>query len=198
MSIKAAVVQTIADIETERLLLRPLVPVVLESTVAGAQREVAEQLALSVPQEWFASTGIAQIRLDDLRVDSGYQEWSLRAVAEKVSRQMVGHIEFHTRPGADYLAPWAPEGVELGYTIYPAFRRQGYAREAIGGMVAWASGAKGISQFIVSIAPGNTPSIALATVLSFVPVGTHQDEVDGEEVVLRLSDDALQRLLGSP
>jgi RimJ/RimL family protein N-acetyltransferase len=158
---------------------------------------VAEQLGLSVPEEWYEATGIAQIRLSDLRSDPGYQEWSLRAVAEKVSRQMVGHIGFHTRPGASYLAPWAPEGVELGYTIYPAFRRRGYAREAVRGMISWAHDARGISQFIVSVAPENTPSMTLATGLGFVPVGTHMDEVDGEEVVLRLGEDALQRLLGS-
>ena len=55
---------------------------------------------------------------------------SLRALVLRDRQVMVGYIGFHTAPGAEYLQPYAPGGVEFGFTVYPPFLRQGYAREA--------------------------------------------------------------------
>jgi [ribosomal protein S5]-alanine N-acetyltransferase len=185
-----------ADILTERLLLRPMSPSFLEASLATeTRREAATRLGLSVPEDWFEEADLARLRLGNLRDDPSYQAWSLRALAEQATSRMVGHIGFHTRPAPEYLAAFAPRGVELGYTVYPPFRRLGYAREAIRGMIRWAHDAQGVSQFIVSIAPGNAPSMSLAAGLGFTPVGRHEDEVDGEEIVLLLEGEALRRLL---
>lgn len=35
-----------------------------------------------------------------------------------ICQQMIGHIGFHTQPGAPYLQEIAPAGVEFGYTVY--------------------------------------------------------------------------------
>jgi ribosomal-protein-alanine N-acetyltransferase len=184
------------DIVTERLLLRPMLPAFLEATLSTENKhDAAVNLGLSVPDEWFSEVWVANLRLGQLRANPDYQEWSLRAIADKTTHQMIGHIGFHTEPSADYLAPWAPAGVEFGYTIYPSFRRRGFAREAALGMMRWAYEVKGVPEFVVTVAPGNMPSMNLATSLGFVPVGTHQDEIDGEEVILLLSGERLQQLI---
>lgn len=190
--------QFAADILTERLLLRPLSPSFLEASLAAETRqEVAARLGLSVPEDWFEEANLARLRLGDLRADPAYQAWSLRALAERATSRMVGHIGFHTRPAPEYLSPWAPRGVELGYAVYPPFRRLGYAREAIRGMIRWAHDTHGVPQFVVSIAPDNAPSMSLAIGLGFTLVGQHEDEIDGEEKVLLLEGEPLQRLLRS-
>jgi GNAT superfamily N-acetyltransferase len=147
---------------------------------------------------------------------------------------MVGHIGFHTAPGADYLRPFCagpsvgtsrcdvpareaaggtgaplnaaqtaqravptrfnsarrdsnwedPGAVEFGFTVFPSFRRQGYAREASLAMMRWARQTHGVIRFILSIRPDNTASQALAAQLGFVRIGSHIDEVDGLEDVL--------------
>jgi RimJ/RimL family protein N-acetyltransferase len=145
-----------------------------------------------VADAWFDEGGLARQRLADLGDDPGYAPWSLRAVGLRATDQMVGHIGFHTRPGPSYLARIAPGGVELGYTIYPPFRRRGYAREALVGMMAWARG-QGATRFVVSVAPANAASRALVDGLGFVRVGGHMDEADGYEDILLLDGCATGR-----
>jgi RimJ/RimL family protein N-acetyltransferase len=94
---------------------------------------------------------------------------------------MVGHIGFHTQPGADYLRELAPGGIEYGYTVFSAFRRQGYAREACEALMQWAYQAHQVTRFVVSIRPDNIPSRRLADQLGFKRIGSHVDEEDGLE-----------------
>jgi RimJ/RimL family protein N-acetyltransferase len=96
---------------------------------------------------------------------------------------MVGHTSFHTAPAPAYLEPYAPGGVELGYTVYPAFRRRGYATEACGGMMQWAAAAAGVRRFVLSIRPDNEPSLRIARRYGFRKVATVEDEEDGPEDV---------------
>lgn len=108
-----------------------------------------------------------------------------------------GQIGFHTRPAPAYLATWAPEGVEIGFKVYPAWRRLGYAREAVRGMIRWAHDTWGIAQFVASVAPDNAASTSLVLGQGFVAVGQWDDEIDGEEVVHLLEGEGLRRLLAA-
>ena len=74
--------------------------------------------------------------------------WLLRAMVARETGAMVGHVNFHTAPAPEYLEPYAPGGIEIGYTVYPAFRRRGYAREACGAMMRWAAAEAGVRRFI--------------------------------------------------
>jgi RimJ/RimL family protein N-acetyltransferase len=71
---------------------------------------------------------------------------------------MVGQIGFHTAPGADYLQPFSPGGIEFGFTVFPRFRRQGFAREASLALMRWAAQIHGMTKFVVSIRPDNSAS----------------------------------------
>jgi RimJ/RimL family protein N-acetyltransferase len=196
--VKSPVSQTPTDLLTERLILRPLTPAFLEASLdEGSRREAADRLGLTIPDDWFEQPDLARLRLEDLRADPSYQEWSLRAIAERATRRMVGHVGFHSRPAPAYLLAWAPRGVEIGLEVYPASRRLGYAREAIRGLVRWAHGTQGVSQFVASVAPDNAASLALVAGLGFVPVGRREDEADGEEVVLLLAGGPLWGLVGA-
>jgi RimJ/RimL family protein N-acetyltransferase len=94
---------------------------------------------------------------------------------------MVGAIGFHTRPGAAYLAELSPGGVEFGYQVFTAYRRQGYAGEAATALMDWAHTQHGVNRFVLSISPENIPSLALAQKLGFTVIGAHIDEEDGPE-----------------
>jgi RimJ/RimL family protein N-acetyltransferase len=97
---------------------------------------------------------------------------------------MVGHIGFHTSPGAAYLELFSPGAVEFGFTVFPPFRRRGYAREASLALMRWARYTHGVRKFVLSISPGNRASQSLAAQLGFVRIDSHLDEVDGLEDVL--------------
>ena len=78
----------------------------------------------------------------------------------------------------------SPGAAEFGYTVFPPYRRRGYAREASIALMDWARQTHGVTRFIVSIRPDNVASQALAASLGFVRIGSHLDEVDGLEDIL--------------
>jgi len=166
----------------------------LNNDSAGAEALIGFQ----IPPEWFREKAIMARRLRDSRSDPAYKPWSLRAVGLNASGVMIGRIGFHTRPDPEYLREFVSDGVELGYGIFSEYRRQGFAQEAIQSMLHWAATQHGVSRFVVSIAPANDASMALARKLGFVRIGGHQDEVDGFEEVYSLSGAALERFLAQP
>lgn len=175
-----------AVISSDRLRLVTLSPDVLRSSLSRDAASVERLLDLSVPRDWYEEEDLIRFRLEQLAEDPGYLPWSVRAIALPAERQMVGYINFFTKPAPDYLESHAPAGVEFGYEVFPPYRRRGYAREACRAIMRWAHEQEGITEFVVSISPGNVPSLRLAESLGFERVGSHIDEVDGPEDIFRL------------
>lgn len=173
-------------IQTVRLDLVLLDPQALQASLVGNLTALQRILGVDVPQEWLEAQELIEMRLQQIVKELGYEPWSVRAMIERKVGQMIGHIGFHTRPGAAYLNAFAPDGVEFGLTVYPEFRRNGYAREASLGLMAWAHRQYSVSEFVMSISPNNVPSISLATRLGFRKIGSQVDEVDGVEDIYRL------------
>ena len=170
-------------ISSDRLDLVSTTPQFLEASIAGDADEASRLLGLAVPPDWFEETWLMQLRLDDLRRDATLQPWLLRAVGLRKTGTMIGHIGFHTAPDPEYLRDLAPGGIEMGYTIFPEYRRHGYAREACAAMMDWAQREHHVMRFVLSISPDNTPSLRIAQHFGFQQIGSHIDEEDGEELV---------------
>jgi len=174
-----------APIVTPRLELVPLTLAFLDASLGGDRAAAATLLGAGIPSDWFDDRSIMGIRREDLRADPGLLPWLMRAIVRRDDRTMLGHCGFHGPPGMPHLEPHAPGGVEMGYTVFPAFRRQGYASEAVRGLMGWAA-AQGVPSFVLSIAPANAPSQAIARCLGFVQVSSHDDPEDGlEEIFTR-------------
>ena len=173
-------------IHSERLDLVPLPPSFLRAVWNEDLTEAGRLLGVPVPSSFLECKDVVELRLQQLEDDPGFQPWSMRGMVLRDSNVLVGSIGFHTAPGAEYLRPYSPGGVEFGYTVEPPFRRQGYAREASLAMMRWAHEMHSVTRFVVSIRPDNTASQALAAGLGFVRIGSHIDEVDGLEDILEL------------
>ena len=185
------------EIETPRLRLRYMSEDFLLAC-HDDEAELAENLiGLKVDAEWMREKNLMALRLGDLKSDVEYAPWSLRAIGDARTRIMVGHIGFLSRPNPNYLRPYVPDAVELGYAVYPAYRRRGYAVEAIKGLVSWAAAEHGIENFVMATEPENTPAIALAEKLGFEKTAERVDPEDGLEYIYVLRGKALARFLGS-
>jgi ribosomal-protein-alanine N-acetyltransferase len=173
-------------IETPRLVLQ-LLPAAALAALAEGDRAEASRLA-GCPLEDFPDEerSIAAVRLKDLTADPEYAPWSLRAMALKPDLTFVGYFNFHSKPGAEYLREIAPDAVEFGYFVMPAYRRRGLAEEAGLAMMDWAARCHGMRRFVVSIRPDNVPSVAMARKLGFARIGGHIDQEDGYEDILAL------------
>ena len=173
-------------ISSERLDLIPLTPAFLQASLQGTSTTAESLLGLSIPSEWFQEQTLMKLRLAQLQQNSALQPWLLRAIALHHQPLMVGHIGFHTQPGAEYLRELAPGGVEYGYTVFTSFRRQGYAREACEALMRWAYQEHNVTRFVVSIRPDNIPSRRLAERFGFNRIGSHIDDEDGLEDIYEL------------
>jgi ribosomal-protein-alanine N-acetyltransferase len=176
-----------AAIRTERLDLVAMTPAFLRASVDRDLAEAERQIQLSLPENWPDIRAILELRLKQLESNPDLQPWLLRAIGLRRTREMVGHIGFHDQPGADYLREWSPGGVEYGFTVFPAHRRKGYAREASLALMRWAHDLHGVTAFVATVSPSNVASHALVADLGFVRVGSHVDEIDGVEDVLVLN-----------
>ena len=178
----------VPTISTPRLHLVSMTPAFMEAVLAGRIAEAQEELGAALPPtpvdaavERFLSR-----RLGQLRDDPGVQKWLARSMVRIGGEPvMIGNVGFHGEPGVN--AASAADALEIGYGVQPEHRRQGFATEAVEGLIGWAR-AEGIRHFVASVSPDNAPSLAIIRKLGFVRTGQHIDPEDGLEHVFELRD----------
>jgi RimJ/RimL family protein N-acetyltransferase len=161
----------------------PLSPDLVQDILEGRRAEAQQLGGFTIPQDWPDphDARFLRMRLEQMLADPASEDWFAHAIVlrDDPERVMIGHVGYHGPPH---------EGcVEMGYTIFLAHRGHGYATEAVTGLMD-AARAAGVSRFILSIAPGNAPSLAIARKLGFKRTGQHIDEEDGLEYVFERRD----------
>ncbi|MDE3082087.1 MAG: GNAT family N-acetyltransferase [Acidobacteriota bacterium] len=149
------------DIETPRLRLRPIpleaLTRLLDGDVEGASliqgSDFSDHFLASVNERFLT------IHLDGLRRHPSDPGWFVRAVTRTHDGIIVGHCGFHGTPQDIGRA-------EIGYTIFPPFRRCGYGAESAQGLVDWAR-TRGMPAIVASVSVTNVASIGLVTKLGF-------------------------------
>ena len=169
-------------IVTERLELVWLSPDLVAAILDGPR----EELGFTVPDVWpdEHDRRFLAFRLRQMGDEPARGPWLVRGIVLPETRELIGHVGFHGPPGVNSIK--ADDAVEVGYTIFPEHRRQGYATEAVRGLLDWGR-AQGIQRFVASVGPGNEPSLRIVRGLGFVEVGRHVDDEDGEELEFELS-----------
>lgn len=109
--------------------------------------------------------------------------WITGIVWDSDRRLAVGRAGFHGPP--DHAGM-----VEVGYSIDPRYRRQGYARAALRALVDRATREPGVTTVRASVSPDNVASRDLVLSEGFLEVGEQIDEKDGLEIVYDLPVDA--------
>jgi RimJ/RimL family protein N-acetyltransferase len=168
------------EIQTARLNLR-LVPLTgLAATAAhdhaAARRIIGEKL----PDVWFEEAWVFELRMKQWTDDPSYAPWSIRAIANRATGEILGNMNCHHVPMPFLLRGRSSLAVELGYTIFGPWRRQGFALEAIQGFTGWAV-TQGLQAIILAVAPDNTASRGLAERLGAKKIGSTVREPGGHE-----------------
>jgi [ribosomal protein S5]-alanine N-acetyltransferase len=170
----------VIHIETDRLILRLVSLAGLASTADGNVKATQGLVGEKLPGEWFDDSWVYKLRYDQWLEDPTYAPWSIRAIASKETGDIVGSINCHHKPMPFLLNGKESLATELGYTIFEPYRRHGIAFEAITAFIAWAK-TQGLESIILSIQPANLASLALASKLGAVQIGSQIDEKDGPE-----------------
>ena len=161
------------DPSTAHLTLIP--EAALEALLAGSLETASEIMGLALPDVYLTKSWLWRYRLDQIRADPDSAPWLVRAVYSRPAEAVVGHAGFHGPPDAVGM-------VEIGYAIVPEFRRRGYARAAVGQLMAYAA-AHGARVVRASVSPENVASLALIRSYGFQHVGEQWDEKDGRELI---------------
>jgi RimJ/RimL family protein N-acetyltransferase len=162
-------------ISCARFALIPFSLEFIDALLRGDNAAAERAIGVRLPEmEWRgADERFLRFRRDDLLSDPSSSAWLARAIVLPDST-MAGHVGFHGPPDADRM-------VEIGYAVFEPYRRQRFALDAIGDMMAWAR-ERGVLRFRLSIAPDNEPSLALAAKLGFARSGEQIDQFDGLEL----------------
>jgi ribosomal-protein-alanine N-acetyltransferase len=155
----------------------------LDRLARGEAAGVASELNATLSADWLASVGpLAARRASQIRERPADAPWLLRPILLRDAgepRPAIGYLNFHGAPDETGM-------VEIGYTLLPEARGQGYAVEAVRAAFDWATRVHGIRHFRASVAPDNDRSLNLIGKLDFVQTGDQWDEEDGLELVFEL------------
>lgn len=174
-------------IATRRLRLVSLDAAFWSDCLAGELERAGRHRGIRLSRHWLEELGeeVFTLRRDQLLRAPEGEPWLTRAVALANTGEAVGAVGFHGPPGGDWLEPYAPGGVEFGYSVFEPHRRRGYAAEASRALMEWAVRKSGVSGFVLSIGPSNVPSKRLADALGFERVGEWSHPSRGRELVYR-------------
>jgi RimJ/RimL family protein N-acetyltransferase len=163
---------------SEHLDLLPMTLELMEALQRGDRESAQRMVGYRIPQDWpQGMESVLRFRIAIARAQPETLPLLLRAMVLRADPEVVvGRIGFH--------GPTDDTGMlEIGYEVFPAHRRQGYAREAVLAMFRWAQRDAAVLRFRATISPENEPSRRLVTGLGFTEVGTQWDEEDGEETI---------------
>ncbi|WP_212005273.1 GNAT family N-acetyltransferase [Chitinophaga sp. HK235] len=178
--------EVLNDIITPRLILRLLGEEVTSACLDNNLETAQQLLHAAIPAEFLSELNSLQNDRRQLQEDPAYRPWASRAILLKDEMKTIGLVRFHSSPDLQADKPYRKGSVELGYHIFSDYRRKGYARETILGLIDWAAEHFSVHRFIVSISPENLPSLELARSFGFIKTDEVMDEIDGLEYVYLL------------
>ena len=131
-------------IVSERLELPLLTLEQLDAVAEGDVTALATELGAVIPPEWVDEVRwLAGFRAKQLRERPQDRAWLLRPLIRTVPgepREAIGYLNFHMAPDELGFA-------EIGYTLLPAARGQGFALEAVTAAFAWATREHDVHRF---------------------------------------------------
>jgi ribosomal-protein-alanine N-acetyltransferase len=175
-----------ADLVSDRLVLVPMSLEVMETLLRGDRDAAQQMVRYRIPQDWpMAIASTLKFRIPLARAHPGSLPLLFRVMVLRADPEVVvGRIGFHGPVDAVGM-------VEIGYEVFPDYRRQGYAREAVVSMLRLARRDPAIRLFRATVSPDNLPSRRLVTGLGLVEVGVQWDEEDGEETIFEVESGRL-------
>ncbi len=161
-----------APLITMELLGVAAMRALLDGDLAEASRICRRQL----PSFFLEEAWLWKIRVNQIRTSPVDASWLVRVVVLEPSGVVIGHAGFHGRPDT-------AGAVEIGYTVAPEHRGNGYAHAVLAALVEEARTHPEVNVVRATISPDNDASLAVIRKGRFVHVGEQWDDVDGLELV---------------
>lgn len=144
----------------------------LADDLAAARAETGYELGDAFLTD--AAKWLWQYRVGQMAADPTSIGWLVKLVLSEPG--VVGYAGFHGPPDAAGM-------VEIGYTVDPQYRRQGYARAIVTALLELAASKPEVHTVRASISPTNAASLATIAGFGFLEAGEQWDEEDGLELL---------------
>jgi len=177
-------------IKTKRLDLIPLSLDQLRDLSKDKNQEVLKTLGRNLEDSdsiLISGKWLFELRAKQLGEDPTLDNWLVRVMIDRRTKQIVGDVGFHNRPNEDGM-------VEFGISTGSSYRRCGYAKEAIIGLCNFAIEKKRVKIIRATVAPNNLASTTLILSLGLQHVGQQIDEIDGLELIYEKNVSRLTKL----
>ena len=155
-------------LQTRRLALIPCSIQIAQVIIQDRDR-LASLLSVRVPEEWPGQDlrEFLPLYARQLQADPALLGWGIWLTIHTVERTVIGDTGFKGKPGGEGT-------VEIGYSVLPAYRGQGFATEAARALVDWALAQRDVRRIIAECSPDNVASIRVLEKL-----GMQRREADG-------------------
>ncbi|MGW6280317.1 GNAT family N-acetyltransferase [Kribbella sp. NPDC055071] len=147
------------------------------SALLADDRAAAEaELGFALGDEFLTDRAkwLWRYRFDQLTRDPSTFGWLVKLVV--ADGTVVGYAGFHGPPNEDGM-------VEIGYTVDPPYRRQGYAKAIVAALLERAAAEPVVRTVRATISPTNEASLATIAGFGFVANGEQWDDEDGLELI---------------
>jgi [ribosomal protein S5]-alanine N-acetyltransferase len=115
-------------------------------------------------------------RIKQMEDDPEAARWIVKAAVSESGGVVIGHGGYHGPPDERGM-------VEVGYTVDPQYRRQGYAKAILTALIERAETEPAVRVVRASISPTNAASLATIAGFGFLEAGEQWDEEDGLELL---------------
>ena len=143
-------------VETSRLTLVPFSLDLMKAAIAGKAR-LGALLEIAVPATW-PGPDLAEalpVFAQNMEKEPEGPVW-VGLIIHKTDRMLIGDMGFHGAPDENGT-------VEIGYSIVPEYRNQGYATEMVKALMHWAFQEPEIKVITAETLKDNTASIKVLT-----------------------------------
>ena len=130
-------------------------------------------------------------RLPRVRQDAALAPLLLRVAVLREQHIIIGHAGFHSAPDDAGM-------IEIGFTVVPEFRNQGYGKEILHGMWHWVCALPGVRVLRYTVSPDNLPSQHVVRTLGFTHQGVQIDDEDGPEDIFEMTVEEYLRKYPEP
>jgi ribosomal-protein-alanine N-acetyltransferase len=152
MTVQTMEVILMPILKTERLLLIPFSYFLVKAAIKSRKR-LGEMLSVHVSDE-FPQPDFAKILprvADQIKQNPLLGEWR-RFIIHSDDQKIIGNIGFKQTPGDN-------GAIDLGYSIIPSYRGQGYSHEAAKALINWAFDQPNVKLITARCLIDNYPSI---------------------------------------
>jgi ribosomal-protein-alanine N-acetyltransferase len=140
---------------TRRLDLFPCSAEVARAVISD-KAGVGTLLGVRVPGGWPARDlrEFLPCYAQQLEANPSLLGWGIWLMAHRAGRVLIGDLGFKGKPDREGT-------VEIGYSVVPAYRRQGYGFEAVQALVGWAFAQQNVRRITAECSPDNAPSVRI-------------------------------------